>query len=217
MRRVLYLSVYLVVILSSVFAVYAQNAKTLAIEKTNLFVNEIAKRSYPEINLQKIKIKSFDSDTNFFKARFSYTRFLTFQKMRHIIYVNPKFYSLNASENATRSIIAHELAHILYYTKKNRLELLGLASLASGSFTIKFERKTDLVAIKRGYGEGLIEYREWLYKQIPKNEIESKKKNYFSPEEIRMILQITKDRPEMFEIWRKDVPKNIDEIKKSIE
>jgi hypothetical protein len=167
--------------------------------------------------LKKVKVKLFQSDTNFFKARFSLTRFITFQKMRHIVYVNPKVFKLNASESAIHAILAHELAHVLYYTEKNRLELLGLAKLSSGSFTTKFERKADLQAIKRGYGIGLIEYRKWLYNNIPIKEIESKKKNYFSPEEVALILEITKDKPEMFEVWRRKVPKNIDEIKKSIE
>lgn len=188
-----------------------------AIKKTETIIKEIAQKSFPEIKLKKIRVKSFESDTSFFKARFSFTRYLTFQKMRHLVYVNPKVFKLNTPENGIRSIIAHELAHILYYTKKNRLELLGLASLASDSFTAKFERKADLVAIKRGFGKGLIEYRRWLYKNIPEKEIKSKKRNYFSPEEIALILGITKDNPKMFDVWRKNVPRNIDEIKKSVE
>lgn len=201
------------------FSINAQtkDKNELAIAKTQELINEIVKKSYPEIKLNKIKVKSFKSDTNFFKARFSYARFLTFQKMRYLVFVNPKVFELNAPVNGIRSIIAHEITHILYYTEKNRFELLGLTSLASDSFTAKFERKADLVAIKRGFGKGLIEYRNWLYKNIPEKEIKSKRRNYFSPDEIKLILEITKDKPEMFEIWRKDIPKNIDEIKKSVE
>jgi hypothetical protein len=188
-----------------------------AIEKTRQLVDDISRKSFPEINLTKIKIKTFQSDKNFFKARFSYTRFLTFQKMRYIVYVNPKVFKLFAPENGIRAILAHELAHIFYYTEKNRFELLGLISLVSGKFTTKFERKADLEAIKRGYGKGLIEYREWLYKNIPPKTVRPKKRDYFSPAEIELILDVLADTPEMIGIWRKEIPKNIYEIKKSIE
>ncbi len=188
-----------------------------AIKQTQNFVNEVVRKSFPEINLEKIKIKTFTSDSNFFKARFSYTRFFTFQKMRYLLYVNPKVYNFNVPENALKAIIAHELAHILYYTERNRCELLGLVRLTSGGFTSDFERRTDLTAIERGFGEGLMEYRRWLYRIIPESKIESKRKDYFSPEEIELILETTKQRPEMFRVWRKKVPNNLYEIKKSIE
>ncbi len=194
-----------------------QDFEKMAVEKTRALVNEIAKKSFPEIKLKKIRIKTFKSDKSYFKARFSVTRYLTFQRMRHFVFVNPEVFKRNASEEGIRSIIAHELSHILFYTEKNRFELLGLAGLTSGSFEQKFERKTDLIAIQRGYGKGLIEFRRWLYRNVPASNLDTKKKNYFSPNEIELIMKTVKVKPEMFEIWRKKVPKNIDEIKKSIE
>lgn len=71
--------------------------------------------------------------------------------------------------------MAHELAHTLFYKNKNRLELLGLISLLNRNFTVKFERKADLVAIEKGYSEGLIKYREWLYQHISPNAVKNKK------------------------------------------
>lgn len=211
------LSLLVLVIYFPIFVNGQSNLQKLAsIKQTQLFIDEIIRNSYPEINVEKIKIKTFESDTNYFKTRFSYTRFLTFKKMRHLVYVNPKVFQLNVSENGIRAILAHELAHILYYTKKNRLELLGLVRLSSRSFTTKFERRADLEAIKRGYGEGLMEYRRWLYQNIPQEEVENKQKDYFSPEEIELIVKITKQKPEMFEVWQKKIPRNINEIKTSV-
>jgi len=202
------------------FPIYASsqtaNSKKKAIETTKSYVTEIVQKSYPKIKLQKVHYKTFESETNFFKARFSFGRFLTFRPMRHLIYVNPKVFTLGAPEDGIRSILAHELAHVLYYTEKNRLELLGLASLASKGFIRKFERKADLETIARGYGEGLIAYREWLYKNIPKEDLSGKRRNYFSPEEIALMLEILKTKPKAIEVWRKNVPINIDEIKNSV-
>lgn len=198
-------------------SVNAQSAvsKANAIEITKQQATDIAQKSFPEIKLKKLHFKTFESDSNYFKARFSYGRFLTFQRMRHLIYVNPRVFDREAPEIGIRAILAHELAHILYYTEKNRFQLLGLARLSSGSFTRRFERKADLEAISRGYGEGLIVYRKWLYKNIPDENLAAKRKNYFSPEEINLLLEILKKNPGAIKIWRKDVPISIDEIRKS--
>ncbi len=181
-----------------------------AIEKTQKLVAEIVEKSYPELKDKRIEVKSFKSESDYFQSRFSFEKFLTFRRMNYIIFVNPKVYELNAPENGIRAILAHEIGHILYYSRKNRVQLLGLINLSTKGFTQKFERRTDLEAIKRGYGEGLIAYRNWLYEHIPAKNIESKKRNYFTPEEISAIMK----QPEKIEGWQKNVPKNLTEINK---
>lgn len=188
-----------------------------AVKKVRQMIGEIAPKSFPKIKLKKIHVKTFESNSSFFKARFSFTRFLTFQKMRHLVYVNPKVFELNAPEEGIRAILAHELAHVHYYTRKNRFQLLGLASLSSGSFTAKFERKADLEAIARGYGEGLIQYRLWLYKNISAKSLPAKKRNYFSPEEISLIIPALQQNPDLLEKLRKDVPRNLAQVRERIE
>jgi hypothetical protein len=185
-----------------------------AIEKTEKLISEVIEKSYLELKGSKIKVKTFQSDSNYFKSRFSLSRYLKFQKLNYVMYVNPEVFTKNAPENAVRAIIAHELAHVLYYRQKNRFELLGLVSLTDKSFTAKFERKTDLEAIKRGYGEGLIEYRKWLYQNIPAADLRAKKRDYFSPEEIDLMLEILKVKPDIINLWRKNVPRNLSEISK---
>ena len=86
--------------------------------------------------------------------------------------------------------------------------------LTDKSFTAKFERKADLEAIARGYGEGLKQFREWLYQNVPQKELEEKKRDYFSPEEIDLIMKILKEKPAMIDVWRKRVPRNLKEISK---
>ena len=69
-------------------------------------------------------------------------------------------------------------------------------------------------AIARGYGEGLIKYREWLYKNISAKALIAKKRDYFTPEEIEILLVETKKNPNFINGLKKNVPKNADEIKK---
>lgn len=184
-----------------------------AVEKTENLVAEIIQKSYPELNTAPIKVRLFESDSNYFKSGFSIGRYLICQKMRYLIYVNPQVFARTAPDTGIRAIIAHELAHILYYRRKNRLELLGLVSLTDRSFTAGFERRADLEAIRRGYGSGLQDYRRWLYRNIPANKLKAKQRDYFSPDEIDRILRISEKKPEMFDVWKKDIPRNIGEIR----
>ena len=186
--------------------------QTDAIAKTQTIITEIVEKSYPELKKAKINVRIFESNANYFQSQFSLTRFLTCQKLRYNLYVNPEVFNKNAPEQAIHAIISHELAHVLYYSERNRFELIGLVSLIDKSFTAKFERRADLEAIARGYGEGLIKYRLWLYQNIPAKNLDEKKRNYFSPEEIEKMLEILKQKPQMIDVWRKKVPRNLGEI-----
>ncbi len=201
-------------LLPGIYFVQAQTSEETAAARTFDAVNEIASRSFPEIKRHKLRVKIFQSDNSFFKARYSLVRFLTFQRMRHLVYVNPDAFERGITEEAFRAILAHELAHVAYYTRKNRLQLIGLVRLAGASARIDFERKADLDAILRGYGRGLIEYREWLYKQLSPAEVQKKKKTYFSPAEIRLVIKAVAEQPRLIEKWRKKIPGSIEEIKR---
>jgi hypothetical protein len=183
------------------------------VEQTKRIVAEIVEESFPELRRTNIEIKTFRSASNFYKSQFSIARFLTFRKLGYVILVNPEVYRLAAPADGIRAILAHELAHLLYYKRKTRFQLLGLARLAGRDFTSDFERKADLETIARGYGEGLKAYRKWLYENIPAKEIEAKKRNYFAPDEIDSILRILRDKPEMLGVWRKRAPRNRQEIR----
>lgn len=209
MRRTLQKFVFTGLFLLVPSFVFSQNSeKEIAVEKTKKYLSAIVGNSFPELENEKIKVETFKSESDFFKARFSFTRFLTFQNINYIIFVNPKIYRSEVSEEAIIAILAHELAHALYYKEKNRFQLLGLVSLADKNFTAKFERKADLQAIKKGYGEGLIKYREWLYKQISEKALAEKKHNYFTPEEIKAIMK----KPAKIDFWMKNVPRSLGEI-----
>lgn len=188
----------------------------IAIEKTEKIIQEVVEESYPELAIEKIHVKTFRSQKTFFKAQFSFNRYLTFRQLRMSILINPIVYSRNAPAQGLRAILAHELAHILYFKRKNRLQLLGLIGLVNGGFNAKFERRADLVAIERGYGIGLIEYRKWLYQNINEGEISDKKRNYFTPEEIALVITAINENPGIIKVLKKNVPGDLKEVKESV-
>jgi hypothetical protein len=57
-------------------------------------------------------------------------------------------------------------------------------------------------------------YRLWLYRHVPQNKLEEKRRNYFSPVEIDTILSKIHSRPELLDRWLRDVPRNLKEIEK---
>ena len=187
-----------------------------AVAETKKIVAEVVKDSYPELQDAQISVKIFHSRSDYFRSRFSFSRFLTFRRLHFLLQINPQIFEKNAPESGIRAIIAHELAHAAYYRRHNRFELLGLVNLQSKSFTAKFERGADLQAIKRGYGAGLKDYREWLYRNIPAQKIAAKKRDYFSPEEIDLIVEAIKEKPELIDYWIKNVPRNFDEIQSAV-
>lgn len=198
--------------LTLVFSVAPARAQTPAAERARLLIREIQAASYPELKDARIEVKTFRSDSDYFQSRFSFGRFFTGRRMRYTVYVNPQVYAKNCPETALRAIVAHELAHIRYYRQRNRFELVGLAQLAGKGFTARFERGADLEALARGYGEGLKQYRQWLYQNIPARKTAEKRRNYFSPEEIDALTTALQTQPSLLEYWRKHPPRNLAEI-----
>lgn len=141
-------------------------------------IREISRRvvdaSFPKLNGSNIDIKAFESPSTFFKTRFSISRYMTFRGTRIILSVNPCVFKLRAPVRGIEAIIAHELVHAENYIDRNLFQRVSLVKLAGANSLARFGRRTDLVAIERGYGNGLREYREWLYLNIPPDKVEKK-------------------------------------------
>ena len=184
-------------------------ARTL--DRARVLVKEIISVSYPELKGTAIQIKLFESESDYFKARFGVPQFLS-GRMQYLVFVNPRVFDRGSPDRGVRAILAHELGHVLYFKTRNRLKLLGLVRLASKASTQRFERWADLQAISRGYGEGLKEYRQWVYENIPASKLAAKRLTYFSPEEIDAILFASSARPDLLAYWLRHVPLNLDQI-----
>ncbi|HWS87614.1 MAG TPA: hypothetical protein VN282_11660 [Pyrinomonadaceae bacterium] len=175
-------------------------------------MESVKANSFPELGGADIRPRLFHGRGDYFRARFSVHRLLFGRPMRYYVGVNPAAFESGVAEGAARAIVAHELCHILYFERAGRLELLMLMRLLSKNFTARFERLTDLEAIVRGYGEGLSEYREWLYRNVPPEKLAEKRRNYFSPAEIAAVQALTARRPELCTRWRANIPLTLEEI-----
>jgi hypothetical protein len=193
----------------------AKSESPSAVNRTRVIVDDVIRTSYPELANVDIRIVEFRNSGDYFRTQFAIRQFTTGRRMQYLIKVNPDVFSRNCPESAIRAIIAHEIGHVLFFSQRNRLRLLGLVRLESKSYTTEFERWTDLQAISRGYTEGLKEYRHWLYVSIPAKNLAEKRRDYFSPEEIDAITQRLKVNPELMKYWLTHVPRNLKEIERS--
>jgi hypothetical protein len=132
--------------------------------------------------------------------------------MQYFVDVNPALFQEQAPSDGVCAILAHELVHIVSLSRGNRIRRFGLVRLLSKRQTAKFERRADLEAIHRGYGDGLKSYREWVYAHISRHKLPEKRRNYFSPEEIGAIQILLEKRPELFGYWSGHVPMSLQEI-----
>lgn len=203
------------VAIANVSALAQPTDPSTVIARVHNLMEEVRAASYPELKDAEIRIELFDSASDYFQTRFTFTSFLFQSKLRYLLKVNRHLFDHPASEEALRAILAHEIEHIVYYKARHRLQLLSLGRLASQNFTVNFERGTDLLAITHGYGAGLKAYREWLYQHIPTAKIAEKRRAYFSPEEIEVLVPRMQTQPELVKQWRKHPPRSLLEIEQN--
>ena len=172
-------------------------------------LQDIQSTSYPELAHVDLRVRSFRSQSDYFRTRFSLSRFLLPMRMRYFVDVNPAVFQEQAPSDGVCAILAHELVHVVSLSRGNRIRRLGLVRLLSEGQITKFERRADLEAIHRGYGDGLKRYREWVYGHIPPSKLQEKRRNYFSPEEIAAIEKRLLEQPNLFSYWSEHVPMNL--------
>lgn len=182
------------------------------VERVRRVVEEVKAKSFPQLRNTEIIIRLFDSRSDYFQTRFTFTSFLFGKRLKCLMKVNRRLFADDVPEEGLRAIVAHELGHALYYQSRNRLKLLGLVRLLNKDFVARFERATDLKAISLGYGDGLKTYRRWLYAHIPAGKLAEKKRDYFSPEEIDAIELKLRAHPRLIEQWLRRPPRSLAEI-----
>jgi hypothetical protein len=175
-------------------------------------VQSLRSASYPELQRVDLRVKTFHSRSDYLRTRFSLSRFFLPVRMRYFVQVNPELFQQQVPSDGVCSILAHELVHVVALRHGNRVRRFGLVKLLSKGHTARFERGTDLEAIRRGYAEGLKSYRSWLYGHIPAGKVEEKRRNYFSPAEIDGVEERLRAQPDLYDYWRKQVPMNLGEI-----
>ena len=125
-----------------------------AIGATGTVLLDISGTSFPELAHVDLRVRSFRSQSDYFRTRFSLSRFLLLMPMRYFVDVNPALFQEQAPSDGVCAILAHELVHVVSLSRGNRIRRLGLVRLLSKrTDCTKFERRADLEAIHRGYGD----------------------------------------------------------------
>jgi len=145
----------------------------------------VVNRSFPELKGVDIAVEEIRSKSDFFISGYDPETVLKKGPSRsYRVYVNPRLFESPPSEAAIRAALAHELTHILDYTRLSPVALEKFTLRYATGDDSKYERATDQGALERGYGCGLIEYRRWLYAHVSPATEAAKRKSYLTPEEI---------------------------------
>lgn len=177
-------------------------------------VGQIAAASFPQLTSKDIRVRPLRSRNDYLQTRLSIGRLLLPLRMRYFIEVNPALFTSGVPESGVCAILAHEMAHVAELSRGSRIRLFRLIRLASPSYTAGFERRTDLSAIRLGYADGLIAYRQWVYANVSAKAAARKRRNYFTPEEIVVVERRLRAEPELWEKWRRKVPQSLEETER---
>jgi hypothetical protein len=154
--------------------------------------------SYPELKNVRINFRLVNrhpvpygttlSLASLFKSHEKRTYYITLLEEAE----EPEYSALfrNLSEEKRVAVIAHELVHVLQFSKCSPFQLLQIAIMYQFPFfKKKMERDADLGAIKHGFGKGLYDHAVYL-RRIP-GYIKKRpdiNKCYLKPEEIMKYL-----------------------------
>jgi len=195
-------------------------------------LREIIAETYPELKDITLTTGSFSESDSFFQSNFELQSLFSDQPI-YRIEVNPRIWRLSLPPMALKAVLAHELAHTRDYhlglnAAENRVQnrvqnvLCVLNQLRLYESLRRYEHRTDLQAIFRGFGPGLKQYREWLYPLLNAEELARKQEVYYSPVEIVALMQALSlsekagKKSELLHYWLEKVPLNLAEIQMGI-
>ena len=89
-------------------------------------IQRVGRSSFPELVHIDLRVRAFRSQSDYFRTRFSWSRFLLLMPMRYYADVNPAVLQRQAPSDGVCAIIAHELAHVASLIRGNRTRRLGL-------------------------------------------------------------------------------------------
>lgn len=184
----------------------------LTLEEVEAVFEDLIATSYPELAGVKYKLYTFKDKTIRFRSNIS-IRSLFFGKRVYRLGVNRKVLSDPPPPNALRAVLAHELAHTLYYHRRTRGQIIKTAKIFfNRDAQIDFERATDLEACARGFAPGLAEYREWIRSRMPENSAPKYGQTYYDVDELDELECVRQEQPELLRAWQDAPPRSLEEI-----
>jgi len=157
----------------------------------------IALSKYPELKNISITFKYHKLKTSLACRPKNSFIFRKKSKRKYNIFINNKSEKLNGillkdvPFNAQVGVIAHEIAHIIDYSKKSNLKVIATGfNYLSVKKREKLEKATDSIAISRGFGWQIY---DWIHFILNKPNISEEYKNYkkqvyLEPKEIIEII-----------------------------
>jgi hypothetical protein len=148
-------------------------------------VEAVRAELFPELAEVSIEVGEMTSETDFFVANLELSSFDNPPLLRdYLVLHNPEVFDDPPPRSGVIAILAHELKHVVDYTGMDSEALAEFALWYASEDTAAYERETDEHSLALGCGEGLIEYRLWLYDRLEPGAVEEKRRVYYTPEEI---------------------------------
>jgi len=147
---------------------------------------ELARQLHPELAEAHIELHPSGSDTVFFRADVRPGTLFRHRSRRvYRVHYSRALFTDPPPAEAVLAILDHELEHLRHYTTLSSFALVffGLDYAVGGTAT--YERYTDEHPLRAGCGEGLAQYREWLYARVSPRVERRKRRTYVTPEEAR--------------------------------
>jgi hypothetical protein len=163
-------------------------AGKIGFDEFSQLVKQVQSRHFPQIPLESVVVTTFEAEDYFLQAQPSVrTLIKNPEKRSYEIQLNLRLLTCSPGEEALEAILVHEFEHVMDYTQWSSAKILkhGLRYIRSDSFRARYERETDEKTLRRGLGQGLKQYREWIYQWLTPEQLETKKRFYYSPEEIQ--------------------------------
>jgi hypothetical protein len=176
---------------------------------------------FPELEGRQIVLGRLEEETVFFQSSFTPASALQGlfddRPLTYSIEANPRAFAAGIPPDALRGVLGHELAHTLDYELRTdagveKLRLVALLPLVLSPSSNDWERRTDLVAVDRGFGEGLLRYRAWQFRLLSREAVREKRSIYYGPLELSLLIDVKARCPAVFASFLSKAPGSAREI-----
>lgn len=176
--------------------------------------------AYPELAGRSFALSVLDEHDVFFQSNFTLAAGTGAAQLSsppplplaYAMQVNPRAFALGIDDEMLRGVLGHELAHSLDYQGRTAAQLLALAPLALFPEQHAWERATDLLAVARGFGPGLLRYRAWQFRVLDDDAVAHKKRVYYGPTELALLMDVKERCPALFRTFAAAPPATAREI-----
>lgn len=185
--------------------------KDVQLERLQAVVDEVRARSFPDLADAAIAVDVLDPDegaTFFALSNFGVVEAVGGARHYQIV-LSRRLLELdvNATRPALYAVVAHELSHTVDYEERDAAGLFALLPMLWDERSEEqVEKRTDLEAIARGYGPGLIAYRRWQKTVLDDDSYQKKLQIYYDPVEIELIAAALRSCRGLRVLWRRDPP-----------